>query len=104
MGARRRLQGHCIHAADFRQAILQSLLHFERALDHLRGQVGMRQRETFQAGHSFVDLRIVFHRAGAKRIQPEIDVIVPGRNPGEMTDHVNFTEFGHRRDLVTQKL
>ena len=64
----------------------------------------MRKCETFQACHSLVDLGVVFHRARAKRIQTQVDVVVPGREPGEMADHIHLTQLRHAVDLAAQKL
>src|SRR5262245_66322965 len=60
----------------------------------------MRGREAFESRRALVELRVVFHRAGAERIHPVINSVVPRRNPREMADDVNLADFGQSREVV----
>src|SRR5205807_1403923 len=53
--------------------------------------------------HSLIDPRVVLHRAGAERIESKVDVIVPGREPGEMADDVDFAQFWHSVNTIAQQ-
>src|SRR5438477_8605133 len=63
----------------------------------------MRQSEALETRHPFVDLRVVLHRAGAERIEAEVDVIVPRREPREVPNDIDLTQFGHGRNVTPQK-
>src|SRR5215468_10059073 len=103
MGSGGGLQCDGIHAADFGKAGLKGLLNIKRSLNPPGGHIGMSLRETFQTCHALIDFRVVLHRAGAERIEPEIDVIIPGRQTREMANDVDLTELGHIRNAVAQQ-
>ena len=57
-----------------------------------RGRVVLA--EAGQARHVFVDFWIVFHSAGAERIEIAVDAEIPLRKTGEMTHHIELGQFG----------
>ena len=54
-----------------------------------------------QPGNEFVHARIVFHGAGPQGVHPEIDCVVPGRKPGEVTQGFYLADLGKSRDAFT---
>ena len=60
----------------------------------------MKVCEARDARDTFVETRIVFHRARAQRVHAEVDRIVPGRHANEVTNHVDFADFGHAFEIV----
>ena len=56
--------------------------------------------EAGQACHVFVEFRIVFHGAGAERIEVAVDAEVPLRKAREMTHHVEFRQLRQVVDWV----
>ena len=50
-----------------------------------------------QARDRLVDLRVVLHRAGAERVEPESTREVPAREPREVADDVELGDLGQRR-------
>ncbi len=47
-----------------------------------------------------IEPRVVLHRARTERIHAEIDRIVPGRHANEVTDDIDFADFGHAFEIV----
>src|SRR5712692_3841797 len=93
--ASRRLRSHRSESSYLRKTIFDSKDYFERALRQMSGSKWMKTGEALDASDLLVDARVVFHRARAQRIEPVIDAIVPGRQPGEMPNHIDFGELGH---------
>jgi hypothetical protein len=60
--------------------------------------------EAGQTRQRLVDLRVVLHRAGAERVQPEVDRGVPRREPREVADHVDFGQLGKPGQVAAQHL
>ena len=54
----------------------------------------MRPRQALDARHLLVDARIVFHGAGAQRIQAQIDRVVVRRQAREVANRFHFADFG----------
>ena len=50
--------------------------------------------KTWQSGHIFIDLGIVFHGTGAERIEARIDAKIALREMRIMAHYFNFTYFG----------
>jgi len=50
-----------------------------------------------------VDLGVVLHRAGAERVQSEIDRGVPGGDPREVTHHIDLGQLRQRGQIVAQE-
>src|SRR6266496_6280665 len=63
----------------------------------------MNLRETRQASHRFVDLRIVFHGARTERIELALDGEVSLRQTGEMAQHFELAQLRESRDIVAQQ-
>ena len=102
--SRCRLQADGIHSADLRKASFKAILYFESSLDLLVRHVGVCERKPVQACHPLIDLGVVFHRARAERIEPEIDVVVPGRQAGEVPNDIDLAEFRHTRYAAAEQL
>src|SRR5215467_4595346 len=49
--------------------------------------------DAVEAGDKFVDPRVVFHRAGAERVHPEINCVVPRGQAREMADDFDFADL-----------
>src|SRR6266404_1337597 len=50
--------------------------------------------DAVEPGNEFIDARVVLHRAGAERIDAQIDSVVPGRKTREVAKHFNLADFG----------
>src|SRR6185503_9558088 len=65
----------------------------------------MKICKSWNPRHTFIEARIVLHRAGAQRVHANVDRVVPGRHANEVTDDINFADFGHAfKIVVTTKL
>ena len=53
----------------------------------------MRLRNPLQPRHKFVYPRVVLHRAAAQRIHPQIDRVVPRREPREVANDLNLAQL-----------
>jgi hypothetical protein len=89
------LERDSFHAGDFDEAFAERLDDLQRSLRNLLGLIGMAVGNAFDPGHGFIHARIVFHGAGAERVHPEIDRIIPRRHPGEVADNFNLADLGH---------
>ncbi len=85
-----RLQSDRCKASDLFEHFLQGVHQIKVSLDSVNRLEGMCGSEARQATDSFVDLGVVFHRAGAKRVKTQIDGVILLRNAGEMTDNLHF--------------
>src|SRR6266545_5681540 len=63
----------------------------------------MNLRETRQASHRFVDLRIVFHGTRTERIKLALDGEVSLRQTGEMSQYFELAQLRESRDIVAQQ-
>src|SRR5437868_736214 len=100
----RGLKRHRVQSGYLRQTFFKPYDYLERALSQIDGRQGMKVREAVDSRYLLIDSRIVFHCAGAQRIHSRIDSVVPGREPGEMPNHVYFGELGESLQVVcTQK-
>ena len=91
--ARGRLQSGGVHAGDREQALLQIVKNPQAALRKFRGLFGMLGREPIEPRDEFVHARVVLHSAGAERIHPQIDGVIPGGKPREVADDFDFADF-----------
>ena len=88
-----RLQTDAGQTRDLGQRVFKLLDHFQSALRQLVGLTGA-SREAVDARHALVEPRVVLHRARAERVHPEIDRVVPRREPREVADDVDLADFG----------
>ena len=63
----------------------------------------MKSRKTSNTRNLLIQTRIVFHRAGAKRIHALVDRIVPSRHANEVANDVNLTYFRHALEIVVSE-
>src|ERR1044071_8564057 len=52
------------------------------------------------ARYFFVETIVVLHLAGAERIHPLTDRVIPRRDAREMTNYVDFCDFGHAGQFI----
>ena len=109
MGAGQRLEGELRHAGDFREQALHLVEQSERPLRELSPAAQLRPErmdtgKARQAGHLFASLGIVFHRAGAKRVEVRVNGIVQAREPGEMAHDLRFRQLGNGGRIAAQQL
>ena len=90
---RRRLKTDRRHPGNLGERLFEILEQSQVSLRQFIRQIGMRRREPFESRDPLIQLRIVLHRTRAERIHPEVDRVVPGRNPGEMANDVDFADF-----------
>ena len=50
--------------------------------------------EAIEPRHEFVYARVVLHGAGAQRIHPQVDGVVPGGKPREVAEDFDLADFG----------
>ena len=67
------------------------------------GWSGCAAREAGQARRPLVDLRVVLHRAGAERVEAEVDRDVPGREPREVAHHLDLGDLRQPGQVVAQR-
>ncbi len=91
--ARGRLQRHCGKAADLGKPLLQLVHQREIALHGVRVLQRMGFGEGRQAGDLLVDLRVVFHGAGAERIEPGIDPEIALGERKVMSHDIDLRQF-----------
>ena len=97
MRAGRGLQRNRRKAADLGEPLLQLVHQREVALHRLRFLQRMGFREGRQPRDLLVDLRIVFHGAGAERIESAIDTEIALRERKIMPHHVEFCDSSGSR-------
>ena len=102
--ARRRLQGDGVHAGNLEQTLLQKLDDFHDPLRQRVRAVGMRVGQTLDARNVLVHPRVVFHGARAQRIHPEVDGIIPRREPREVADDLDLAQFGQQARRLAMRL
>ena len=90
---RRRLKADRRHPGDLGERLFKILEQSQIPLRQFIRQVGVSRTEPFEPRDPLVQLRIVLHRTRAERIHPEVDGVVPGRDPGEMANDVDFADF-----------
>ena len=88
-----RLQADARKSTDLVQPLLQMVHQRERTLDRFYRLEWMQVRKTWNAGSLFVDLGIVFHRAGSQRIKASIDAVVELRKTGEVAHDIDLCHF-----------
>ena len=103
LGAGRRLERHAVHPADLGELALELPGELEEALQQGHGLHRVRRGKASQSRDLLVDLRVVLHRAGAERIEAEVDRGVPGREPREVPDHVHFGELREPFEILAQR-
>ena len=104
LGARRRLQRHAVHAADFGQPLFELPRQFEESLGRLGGRERVRVGEAREPRSSLVHLGVVLHRARTERVEPEVDGRVPGGEAGEVAHHVDLAHLRQLRQVVARQV
>ena len=97
--ARRRLQGHRVHAGDLGQRRFQARHHLHGSLRKRFRLVGVGPGEALDARHHLVDPRVVLHGAGTQRIHAVIDGVVPGGEAREVADGLHLAHLGKVLDF-----
>ncbi len=91
--AGRGLQRDRVHPGDFFEHRFERGHDLHGALAERLGLIGMRPRQPFDTRRLLVDARVVLHRAGAQRVKPQIDGVIPRREPREVPDGLHFAHF-----------
>ncbi len=91
--ARRRLQRNRIHAGDLDQALLQQVDDFKNSLRQRFRPIRMRLGQPLNPRHKLIHARVVLHRARAQRIHPQIDGVVPRREPREVANDFDLAQL-----------
>ena len=99
-----RREGGGVHAGDLGERPLQLVHELERALARARpGRSGWSVGEAGQARQGLARLRVVLHGAGAERVEPGVDAVVPGREAGEVAHHLQLGELRQPLHLAAQQ-
>ncbi len=121
VSARRRLEGHAVHAGDLTQQLLRLCIGLQAALDRLHRLERMDLGKAGQRRHVLVDLGVVLHGAGAQGIEPVVDAVDPlgqggivagqlrlrhmgqvqGRGAGLGQGHLRHIAGGHQAQVLT---
>ena len=99
-----RLEADRVEAGDLAQDLLQLPLELERALRRVVVDERVQVAEARQPDEPLVDARVVFHRAGAERIEAGVDAEVARRERGEVAQHLRLGELGQARRLAAGQL
>ena len=95
-----RLQRNARQSGDFGEMLLKFVNDFQRALRFCLGSERMQICKARDTRDLFIQARVVLHRARAERVHALIDRIIPGRDAREVTNHVDFSYFGHAFEIV----
>ena len=102
--AGRRLQGEGMHPGDLAQQLLQLIEEAQQPLG-ARGRVQrVHVGEPRPRGDPVIELGVVFHGAGAQRVEVGIDRKIALRQPGVMPHHVQFRGLRQSGRLPAQVL
>lgn len=114
LSSRSRLQRDLVHPRDGLQLLLQMVHQLQRPLHGLLRLVRMNGRKSAQLGHFFISLRVVLHRAGAKRDKTIVNSVVSAGQSRIMPDDIQFAHFrqlgplrsdvGQRQNVLHRKL
>ena len=73
--ARRRLEGHVVHAGDLAQILSGKVERLQAALYSLLRLQRMDAGKAGKGGDLIVDLGVIFHGAGAERVEAVVDAV-----------------------------
>ncbi|MPN43221.1 hypothetical protein SDC9_190780 [bioreactor metagenome] len=105
MRARRGLEGHLVHANERAEPLFGANEHFDCTLRRFCGLQRVDAGKTLQRGNLLVDGGVVFHGAGAERIEPVVDAVDLLLQLGIMAADVNFAQFRQaKRRFSKQRL
>ena len=86
------LERESVHAADFAQAFFHVIHQAQRTLAHIC--IEQRMHIVKQLGDFFVDFGVIFHRAGAERIEPVVNAEIAAGKVCVVANKIDFTQFG----------
>src|SRR5262245_15122156 len=92
-GTRGWLKRDRIHAGDFSQTIGGGLQDFKIPLYHGFRHQRMTAGNPIKASNPLVNPRVVFHGAGTQRVHSGVNAVIPGREPGEVTDDIGLAKL-----------
>ena len=98
----RGLEGHAVHSADLRQQLLQFADQPQGALGPFGRRVRVQSRKARQARRVLMNLGVVLHRTGAKRIKAFVNAEVAVRQARVVTHHVELADLRQRGRLFAQ--
>jgi hypothetical protein len=85
---------HAIHAGQRDQPFGERVDHLQRSLHRLLRLERVDVGESRQPRHLLVEARIMLHRTGAKRKQPEVDGVILARQTGVVAHRFRLAEAG----------
>ena len=86
----RRLQGHGVETGDLCENLLESPDQLEGPLTTVNLLMRVKVPEAWKLDNPLVDPRIVFHGAGAQRIEAGVDTVVPRGQLREVPDDLGL--------------
>ena len=95
-----RLQADRVEARDLAQDLLEMPFELERALRRIVLDQRVQVAEARQPDESLVDARVVFHRAGAERIEARVDAEVARRELREVAHDLRLGQLREARRLA----
>ncbi|OPX89730.1 MAG: hypothetical protein A4E52_00940 [Pelotomaculum sp. PtaB.Bin013] len=104
MGAGRGLQGHPGHSGEFRKTTVHMVKQFQTALNRIRALIRVNPGKSVQARHILIDLGIIFHRTGTKRVKTSVNPEVAPGQPGKMTRRLHLADLRQAGRLLSQVL
>src|SRR5579871_4492065 len=93
MRSRYRLKADLIESGNLFENVLNTGQHFDRARDRPVRLHRMDEREPWESSRPLVDLRVVFHRARAQRIETSLDAVVDVTEIREVAKKIEFPNF-----------
>src|SRR5436305_9523852 len=93
MGASRRLKGDARHAGDFGQVLFNFIEQLNGTLNGSFRLQGVNMGEAWQGSHIFIQLGIILHGTGAKRVEASIHAEVALREMGVVAYHLDLAYF-----------
>ena len=103
LSTRHRLKRHLVHSgADF-QHVLHFIVNRKKTLEVMFRQMRVDVGDAWKLSDDLVNPRIVFHRAGTKRVETGVNAEVPLGEPGVMSHHFGFREAGPPSGIFPQQ-
>ncbi len=93
------LKGASVHPANFTKHPFKFLQQTQNPLNRFLILKGMQKGKAGQSRNLFVDFWVVFHGAGAERVEMCVNTVVELRKPNKMPDDGQLVNFGQRRWL-----
>ena len=108
VGSGHGLERKGFHAGDFTELLFKFPDYLKRSL-RIPPRPAQLGHERVQAGEPgqrccvFREFGVIFHGAGAERVEVAVYRVIEAGKPGEMAYHIQFGKFGQARSLLAEQ-